>query len=88
MTLPHLRDAGDSMLLVEFEPVVDPAVNARALAVAAALRARQIPGIREVRATLRSVALDYDPLRVERSAVVHKAGTVEQATMAGPNPVH
>lgn len=81
MTLPQVRDAGDSMLLVEFEPVVDRTVNARVLAVAAALRARHVPGVREVRATLRSVAVDYDPLRVERSAVVT---AVEGALAASP----
>ena len=70
MTVPQVRDAGDSMLLVEFEPVVDEAVNARVLAVAAALRERPMPGVREVRATLRSVAVDYDPLRIERREIV------------------
>ena len=81
MTVPQVRDAGDSMLLVEFEPVVDRAVNARVLAVAAALRERRMPGVREVRATLRSVAVDYDPLRVERSAVVT---AVQGALAASP----
>jgi len=81
VTLPQVRDAGDSMLLVEFEPVVDRAVNARVRAVAAALRERGMPGVREVRATLRSVAVDYDPLRLDRSAVVT---AVEGALAASP----
>ena len=31
MTYPRLRDAGDSMLILEFEPLVDVTVNARAI---------------------------------------------------------
>ena len=66
MSYPRLRDAGDSMLLLEFDPVVDVTVNARAIGTAAAVRARSLPGVRDVRATLRSVAVDYDPLVIDR----------------------
>jgi len=66
---PRLRDAGDSMLLLEFEPVVDVTVNARAIGTAAAVRERSLPGLRDVRATLRSVAVEYDPLVIDRGEV-------------------
>jgi KipI family sensor histidine kinase inhibitor len=66
VSYPRLRDAGDSMLLLEFDPVVDVTVNARAIGTAAAVRARSLPGVRDVRATLRSVAVDYDPLVIDR----------------------
>ena len=69
MSDPRLRDAGDSMLLLEFEPVVDVTVNARAIGTAADVRARAIPGLRDVRATLRSVAVEYDPLLIDRDGV-------------------
>jgi KipI family sensor histidine kinase inhibitor len=69
VTFPRLRDAGDSMLILEFEPLVDVTVNARAIATAAAVRACALPGIREVRATFRSVAVDFDPLQADRDQV-------------------
>lgn len=69
MTFPRLRDAGDSMLILEFEPVVDVMVNARAIGTAAALRANPLNGICDVRATFRSVAVDFDPLRTDRDQV-------------------
>jgi KipI family sensor histidine kinase inhibitor len=69
LTHPRLRDAGDAMLLLEFEPVVDPAVNARAIGTASAVRALAMAGVREVRATFRSVAVEYDPRVIRRDAV-------------------
>ena len=57
------------MLLFELEPVVDAAVNARAVATAAAVRASGLPGVRDVRATYRCVAVDYDPLIGDRDAI-------------------
>ena len=66
MTYPRLRDAGDSMLILEFEPLVDVTVNARAIATALAVRARAPAGMREVRATFRSVAVEFDPLQANR----------------------
>jgi allophanate hydrolase subunit 1 len=53
--------AGDSALIVEFEERIDPAVNARAIAVADAVRAAAIAGIRDVVPTYRSVAVYFDP---------------------------
>jgi antagonist of KipI len=71
------------MLLGELEPHIDPAVNARAVAAAAAVRARAIAGVRDVRATYRSVAVDYDPLVVERDVIAH---LLEAAFSAADTP--
>ena len=35
---PRIRDAGDSALLIEWDDAIDPAINARAIATAAAIR--------------------------------------------------
>jgi hypothetical protein len=35
---PRIREAGDSALLFEWEEMIDPRVNARVIAVAAAMR--------------------------------------------------
>jgi allophanate hydrolase subunit 1 len=43
-----IRDAGDSAILLELEPVIDPAVNARAIVIATAVRDRRLDGVRDV----------------------------------------
>ena len=55
--------AGDSTLLVQFENRIDPVVNARAIALARAIEAAAIAGVRDVVPTYRSVAVFFDPLR-------------------------
>ena len=72
MTGPAIRDAGDSAILIELRELgdgIDPAVNARAVALAAHLRAAAIDGVRDVIATFRSVAVFFDPLRVDVQAL-------------------
>lgn len=64
-----IREAGDSALLLELEPVIDPFVNARAVAIAAALRRDRLPGVRDVVSTFRSVAVFFDPLRADAGAI-------------------
>lgn len=65
MTAGLIRDAGDSAVLLELEPRVDPGVNARAIAIASAFRAASPAGVRDVVATYRSVAVYFDPLAVD-----------------------
>ncbi|HWV92949.1 MAG TPA: carboxyltransferase domain-containing protein, partial [Vicinamibacterales bacterium] len=62
---PRIRDAGDSALLIEWDDAIDPAINARAIATAAAIRGAGISGLRDVVSTYRSVAVFFDPLTVE-----------------------
>ena len=61
MTSVRVREAGDAGLLLELEPVIDAAVNARAIGIAAALRRRALEGIRDIVPTYRSVAIHFDP---------------------------
>ena len=42
----EIRDAGDAALLLELEAVIDPAVNARAVAIAASVAGERLPGVR------------------------------------------
>ncbi len=67
--MPRVKDAGDSALLLELDAVIDPAVNARAIAIAAALRADDIAGVRDVVSTFRSVAVYFDPLAVDAGVI-------------------
>jgi KipI family sensor histidine kinase inhibitor len=62
---PRIRDAGDSALLIEWDEAIDPEINAQAIAVAAAIRESAISGLRDVVSTYRSVAVFFDPLKVE-----------------------
>jgi inhibitor of KinA len=62
--------AGDSTLLVEFEPRIDPAVNGRAVGLARAVAATAIAGVRDIVPTFCSVAIYFDPLRTDVEALV------------------
>jgi len=59
--------AGDSVLVLEFEERIDAILSARAAAVAEALDAAAMPGIRDVVPTYRSVAVYFDPLQTGRT---------------------
>jgi len=62
--------AGDSALVVEFEERITPEINERAIALAESIHAANIPGVRDVVPTYRSVAIHFDPLRVDFDALV------------------
>jgi inhibitor of KinA len=57
--------AGDAALVIEFDDRIDVAVNARAIAVARAVRAAALPGVRDIVPAYRSVTLYFDPLRAD-----------------------
>lgn len=52
---PRFLDCGEAALSVEFGDSVDPAINARVLALDEALRAAPPPGLRETAPTYRSL---------------------------------
>ena len=60
--MPAIKEAGDSALLLELDPVIDVQVNARAIAIAASVRDDVVSGVRDVVSTYRSVAVYFDPL--------------------------
>jgi inhibitor of KinA len=64
--------AGDSALIVEFEERIDPAINARAIALADSLQAAAIAGVRDVVPTYRSVAVFFDPLRTNYDTLLER----------------
>jgi KipI family sensor histidine kinase inhibitor len=83
--------AGDAALIVEFDEAIDPAVNARALAVAGRVEAARFPGVRDVVPTYRSVAVYFDPLKSD-GASLHRflereAAADVPAETAGRQPV-
>jgi KipI family sensor histidine kinase inhibitor len=78
--------AGDSLLLAELDERIDPVVNDRAIAAAAALRAQHFAGVRDIVPTFRSVAVHYDPLVADvdalRLALARAASRTDAANRA------
>jgi KipI family sensor histidine kinase inhibitor len=62
--------AGDAALVVEFEEKIDAAISARGAALADALNAEQIAGVRDVVPTYRSVAVYFDPLKTDQQRLL------------------
>ena len=62
-TLP----CGDSCVSLQFAAGIDPIVNARCIALAAALEARAIRGVRDVVPTYNAVTVHFDPLAIDRA---------------------
>ena len=61
----QIRPAGDSALVVEFESRVEPAINARAIAFADAIRSARHPGVRDIVSAFCSVTIYFDPIRTD-----------------------
>lgn len=65
----RFRDAAEAALVVEFGARVDPDLNARVLALDAALAQDRIDGLLETVPTYRSLMLHYDPLVLDRDVL-------------------
>ena len=83
MSSPGIRDAGDSAILLELEPVIDSAVNARAISIATAISDQRLAGVRDVIATYHSVAVHFDPLRCDINSLRKMVG---EAAVSPPVP--
>ena len=64
-----IRQCGDSMLLVEFEPVIEPVINERAIMLAARIRAREARGVRDVAPGYTTLGIHFDPLHTDLAAL-------------------
>ena len=65
-TAPQFYDAGEAALVVEFGDIVDPMINGRVLALDAGLLRLELPGVRELVPTYRSLLVHYDPLLLSK----------------------
>ncbi len=77
----HIREAGDSALLLQLDEVINVSVNARAIAIARAVRRAGLPGLRDVVPAYRSVAVHFDPLNIDIETV---RDTLTRAADAAP----
>ncbi len=75
MTTLRIVPAGDAALVVEFEERIDPAISARGAALADALQAEHVAGVRDIVPTYRSVTVYFDPRRTDQPQLVE---TVER----------
>jgi len=60
-----IKLAGDAMMIVEFDQVIDPVINQRAIDLSGRLRDRVLPGVRDVVPGYCSVGVHFDPLRTD-----------------------
>src|SRR4026209_751723 len=75
---------GDSAIVVEFEERLDPAVTAHAIALAEAVQAAGVAGVRDVVPTYRSVAIHFDPLRTDIHALTGQVDRALASAAASP----
>lgn len=69
MSAVRVRNAGDAALVAHLGEVIDPVLNARALALGRALVLAAVPGVRDVVPTFSAVTVYFDPLRTDRLAL-------------------
>ena len=61
--------AGDAALLVQFPSIIDPAINARAVALAREIRDSDVPQVRDLVVGYSSVTVYFDPLTTDPAAL-------------------
>ncbi len=79
----RIRPFGEAALLVEFDAVVDPAVNAAVLALDRAVAQAAIPGVIETVPSFRALLVQFDPIRTEGGAVADALSGLEPDRQAG-----
>ena len=79
---PRFLDAGEAALSIEFGDTVDPEVNARVLALDAALRQAAPEGLIETLPTYRALLVCYEPLVLSRERLV---GLIEAQLAGAPS---
>jgi inhibitor of KinA len=77
-------DAGETALVVEFGTSVDPEINDRVLALDDAMTRRALNGVRETVPTYRSLMIHYEPLLIDRDALIQAVREIE----TGPALTH
>jgi KipI family sensor histidine kinase inhibitor len=66
MTQARVVALGDACLAIQFDNVIDPAVNARCVALAESLARLGLRGLRDIIPTYNTVALHVDPMQADR----------------------
>ena len=69
---PRFCDQGETALSVEFGDTVDLAIHARVMALDAAMQIDPPAGLRETTPTYRALFVRYEPLEIDRKALVEE----------------
>jgi KipI family sensor histidine kinase inhibitor len=86
----RLVAAGDSVVIVELEDRIDERINAQAIRIAERVEAARMAGVRDVVPTYRSVAVYFDPLRTDYTALsdlLEQEGVAATKAAEGTNTV-
>jgi 5-oxoprolinase (ATP-hydrolysing) subunit B len=86
MCPPRILLAGDSALVIELGDTIDPDINARVVALDAAIQASAFPGVVETVPTYRSLMVQIDPLVLDFDAFVTAALALVDAAQARAKP--
>jgi inhibitor of KinA len=81
------RLAGDTLLVVEFDEVIDPIVNARVVELGHVIRRAALAGVRDVVPGYCALGIHFDPLRTDLAALerlVQDAGRQAEAVTDVP----
>ena len=79
-----IREAADTLLLVEWEQRIDPVINQRAIALARRLQARVGHAVRDIVPGYCSLGVHFDPLRTDIAALERVIS--EEAQQVGDEP--
>jgi inhibitor of KinA len=80
----NVREAADTLLLVEWEQQIDPVINKRAIALARRLQARVGHAVRDIVPGYCSLGVHFDPLHTDVAAL--ERVIVEEAKQVGDEP--
>lgn len=80
----RVAHAGDSALVVDYPPRIDPRINDRAAALARTLRRRWAAIVRDVVVGYRTVTVYFDPLGVDSRWLEDEIRAIDRETAAAP----
>lgn len=83
----RIRFAGDAAVTLEFEPRIDPGVNARVVAAAARVATGRHRGVRDVVPSYHAVTVHLDPLRADAGRVWAALEAAASTAAAGADAV-
>lgn len=78
--VPRLLELGDGALTLELGDCIDPAINARVMAARDVLATAALPGITDLVPTYRSLTVHFNPLAIDRSALIEHLHVAAEAT--------
>lgn len=79
---------GDSCLSIVFDETIEPAINARCIAIARLLESRMAAALRDVVPTYNAVTVHFDPLHTDRNSVERELRRLaaDESAVSEPEP--